>query len=385
MTEALEIDALALAQGLIRCASVTPVDEGALDLLQAALQDLGFTCHRLPFSDPGTAPVDNLYARLGDGQPNFCFAGHTDVVPPGEAAGWDIDPFAGEVRDQALHGRGAADMKGSIACFVAATARFLKRRGKNFDGSISLLITGDEEGPAVNGTVKVLDWMQANGESIAHCLVGEPTNPEQLGEMIKNGRRGSLNGFLAVTGIQGHVAYPHLAGNPVPRLLQMLERLDARRFNDASEHFQPTNLEITSIDVGSATTNVIPSQASARFNIRFNTAHSGASLSRWIEAQCAAVGGDYALDIQVSGEAFLTEPGGFTDLLLETIEAATGVRPVLSTTGGTSDARFIKDHCPVAEFGLTSQTMHKVNEQVPIADLETLTNIYERLLDKYFG
>jgi len=380
-----EVDTIALAQALIRCASVTPTDAGALDVLERTLAGLGFACHRLPFEAPGTAPVDNLYARYGTGRPHFCFAGHTDVVPPGDPETWANDPFAAALGEGMLHGRGAADMKGAIACFVAAAAAFLGGRGDDFGGSISLLITGDEEGPAVNGTVRMLDWLKRHEQAIDHCLVGEPTCPEQVGEMIKNGRRGSLNGKLTVRGTQGHVAYPHLADNPVPRLVRMLGRLAERRFNDENAHFQASNLEITSVDVGNATTNLIPGAASARFNIRFNTSHTGESLSRWLQAQCAAVGGDYDLEIAVSGEAFLTEPGPFTAQLSAAIEETTGIVPALSTSGGTSDARFIKELCPVVEFGLASQTMHKVDERVPLADLETLRRIYQRLLERYFA
>jgi succinyl-diaminopimelate desuccinylase len=385
MVNAAEIDAVALAQALIRCVSVTPADAGALDLLQGALEGQGFRCRRLPFEAPGTAPVDNLYARFGTGRPHFCFAGHSDVVPPGELGAWANYPFAGMVSDGILHGRGAADMKGAIACFAAAAGRFLARRGPGFAGSIGLMITGDEEGPAVNGTRRMLDWLKAQGEAIDHCIVGEPTNPARIGEMIKNGRRGSLNGRLTVRGVQGHVAYPHLADNPVPRLLRMLSRLTGRRFADASPHFQASNLELTSIDVGNAATNVIPAEARARFNIRFNVAHTGDSLSRWLNAQCEAVGGDYALEIEISGEAFLTEPGPFTELLAGAVEEVTGLRPELSTTGGTSDARFIKEHCPVAEFGLASGTMHKIDERVPLADMALLERVYERLLERYFA
>jgi succinyl-diaminopimelate desuccinylase len=385
MANAPEIDATELAQALIRCASVTPANAGALDVLQATLEGLGFVARRLPFEAPGTEPVDNLYARFGRGRPHFCFAGHTDVVPPGDHGAWANDPFAGEIADGMLLGRGAVDMKGAIACFTGAAARFLAARGPGFEGSISLLITGDEEGPAVNGTKRMLDWLAAHGETIDHCVVGEPTNPSRVGEMIKNGRRGSLNGRLTVKGVQGHVAYPHLADNPVPRLLRMLSRLAARRFDDASEYFQASNLEITSVDVGNTATNVIPAEARAAVNIRFNVAHTGASLSAWLRDECAAEGGDHELEISVSGEAFLTERGPFTDLLAEVIREVAGLEPELSTTGGTSDARFIKDHCPVVEFGLASTTMHKVDERVPLADMALLGRIYERLLERYFA
>ncbi len=380
MTNRAGVDALRLAGELIRCESVTPLEGGALDLLGDVLSGLGFVCHRLPFAE-----VDNLYARFGTTRPNFCFAGHTDVVPSGDPGEWKVPPFAGEVVDGMLEGRGAADMKGAIAAFAAAAAGLIEARGASLDGSISLLITGDEEGPAVNGTVKVLDWLGANGERLDHCLVGEPTNPTRLGEMIKNGRRGSLNAWITAHGAGGHVAYPHLADNPVPRLTRILRRLQDRRFHDGDDQFQATNLEVTAIEVDSSATNVIPGAARARLNIRFNTQHSGASLSEWLRRQCAAVGGENELEIQVSGEPFLTAPGDFTDLLIAAIEAETGIRPELSTTGGTSDARFIKDHCPVAEFGLISRTMHKVDERVAAADIEGLTRIYARILESYFA
>ncbi len=379
------IDALDLARALIRRPSVTPTDAGALDVLQTTLEGLGFTCHRLVFSEPGTDDVDNLYARRGAGRPNFCFAGHTDVVPVGDAAAWQADPFAAEVIDGTLWGRGASDMKAAIACFVAAAAGFLTARGNGFDGAISLLITGDEEGPAINGTEKVLAWLAERGEAIDHCLVGEPTNPGRLGEMIKNGRRGTLGGRLVVRGTQGHVAYPHLADNPIPRLLAMLDRLLARGFDDGNDHFQATNLEITSVDVGNAASNVIPAEATAAFNIRFNTSQTGADLCDWLRRECAEVGGDYDLNLRVGGEPFLTAPGDFTDLLRRAVTAETGVTPELSTTGGTSDARFIKHHCPVVEFGMVGRTMHKVDEHVAVADIETLTRIYGRVLRDYFG
>ena len=385
MDQELALEPAALAQALIRCPSVTPVDAGALDILQQALLRLGFRCHRLPFSANGTADVDNLYARFGTGAPNFCFAGHTDVVPAGEVADWSVDPFDAVTEDGFLYGRGAADMKEAIACFVTAAAQFLQRRAESFDGSISLLITGDEEGPAINGTAKVLAWMRQQGEVIDHCLVGEPTNPEALGEMIKHGRRGSLNGRLTVPGVQGHVAYPHLAENPIPRLLAMLSRLTARSLDRGNAHFPASNLEVTTIDVGNPTSNLIPAAARASFNIRFNTEHSGETLSGWLSEQCEAVGGEFDLDIAISGEPFLTEPGRFTELIRQTIEEVTGRAAVLSTTGGTSDARFIAAHCPVAEFGLVGRTMHKTDECVALADLAALAEIYERLLDRYFA
>ena len=374
---------LALARALIRCESVTPADGGALGVLQDALQTLGFTCHRLPFEEPGTAPVDNLYARRGEGSPNLCFAGHTDVVPTGDRAGWTREPFAGEIEDGVLYGRGASDMKGAIAAFVAAVARF--GTGGAGAGSISLLITGDEEGPAVNGTRKVLTWLEERGEALDACLVGEPTNPEELGEMVKIGRRGSLNGTLRVTGRQGHVAYPLLADNPLPRLVTLLDALLALELDQGTDHFQPSRFELTSIDVGNEATNVIPGAAVARFNVRFNDRHTGASLERTIRASLDATGKPYELATELSGEAFVTPPGRLSTIIAESVAAVTGMTPTLSTTGGTSDARFIKDHCPVAEFGLIGRTMHRTDECVPVDAVERLADIYLGVLERYFA
>ena len=368
-------DPLPLAQALIRRASVTPADEGALGVLADALTRLGFVCHPVRFGE-----IENLYARLGDSGPNFCFAGHTDVVPVG--SGWTVDPFGGELIDGHLYGRGAADMKGAIACFVAAVARRLE--AGPLPGSVSLLITGDEEGRAIDGTVKVLDWLARRGERLDACLVGEPTNPKRLGEMMKIGRRGSLNGRLTVYGTQGHSAYPHLADNPIPRLLRMLALLE-QPLDQGSEHFQASTIAITTVDVGNPATNVIPAQAKAGFNIRFNDLHSGRSLEEWLRRGFAAVGGDYELTIEVSGESFLTPPGLLSDLVAKAVKAETGLDCELSTTGGTSDARFIKDYCPVLEFGLVGLTMHKADERVALADLETLTRIYQSVLDGYFA
>ncbi len=374
---------LALARALIRCPSVTPEDAGALDVLEAALSGLGFACHRLPFEEPGTARVDNLYARRGDGRPNFCFAGHTDVVPTGERTAWTRDPFAAQVEDGVLYGRGASDMKGAIAAFVAALARFGECGASG--GSISLLITGDEEGPAVNGTRKVLDWLAARGETLDVCLVGEPTNPDEVGEMVKIGRRGSLNGTLRVAGRQGHVAYPALADNPLPRLVALLDALLALELDAGTDHFQPSRLELTSVDVGNEATNVIPGAAAARFNIRFNDRHTGASLEHALRACLDAVGEPYELATELSGEAFVTPPGRLSAIVAESVTAVTGMTPALSTTGGTSDARFIKDHCPVAEFGLIGRTMHRSDECVPVDALERLADIYLGVLERYFG
>ena len=378
------IDSVELAAAMIRCPSVTPADEGALDVLQAALEGLGFRCHRLSFSEPGAADVDNLYARIGEAAPNFCFAGHTDVVPVGDAAAWSVGPFEARLIDGALYGRGAVDMKGAVACFVAAAARLLAARGNGFEGSISLLITGDEEGPAVNGTAKVLDWLAERDEKLDACLVGEPTNPDRLGEMVKIGRRGSLSGRLTVHGVQGHVAYPQHADNPLPRLVRTLAALTEAVLDEGSEHFQPSNLEVTTIDVGNPVSNVIPARATATFNIRFNDTHSRASLTTWLSEICAARAGEHDLEIEPGGEAFLTPPGPLSAMIADAIEQVTGARPELSTTGGTSDARFIKNHCPVAEFGLVGQTMHKVDERVDVADLAALTEIYAAVLDAYF-
>ena len=379
------VDALELAQALIRCPSVTPADEGALDVLQSALEGLGFTCHRMTFSENGTADVDNLYARLGTDGPNFCYAGHTDVVPVGNEAGWTVDPFGGEVIDGTLYGRGATDMKGGIACFVSGMSRFLRNRSGKFNGSISLLITGDEEGPSINGTRKVLGWLAERNETLDACIVGEPTNPNKLGEMVKIGRRGSISGWLTVHGMQGHTAYPHLADNPLPSMIAMLGAITSEELDDGTDHFQPSNLQLTTIDVGNTATNIIPGEVQAAFNIRFNDLHTSESLMTWLKEKFDAIGGDYDVEFQITGEAFLTPPGKLSSLLSEAVEKTTGIKPDLSTTGGTSDARFIKDFCPIAEFGLISQTMHKVDECARLSDMEQLTNIYELFLDGYFA
>jgi succinyl-diaminopimelate desuccinylase len=380
--------ALQLAQGLIRCESVTPTDAGALDVLIEAVKPARFTFWRLNFKDDGTPPVDNLYARIGDGPPNLCFAGHVDVVPPGDASQWTHPPFAAEVADGRLYGRGASDMKGAIACFVAAALDYAKSRGRELDGSISLLITGDEEGPAVNGTRKVLAWMKDQGERLDHCIVGEPTNATRIGEAIKIGRRGSLNGLLKVTGTQGHVAYPHLANNPVRGLLKVLARIYDSPLDYGSAHFSPSNFEVTSIDVGNPTTNIIPSAAEARFNIRFNDRHEAGALQDLLRehARAALSASDlsFSLGFEPHAESFLTEPGPLDALMSEAVSEVTGLTPKLSTDGGTSDARFIKDYCPVIEFGLTTASIHKVDENAAIADLEQLTDVYRRFIALYF-
>jgi len=380
------LDPLDLAQSLIRCPSVTPVEGGALDLLEEVLGGMGFQCHRLTFSDEDTPDVENLYARLGTEAPNFCYAGHTDVVPVGDAAAWSVDPFAAEVIDGNLIGRGAADMKGSIAAFVAGLSRFIADRGgpAGLKGSISLLITGDEEDVAINGTRKVLDWMTQQGETLDACLVGEPTSNDTLADMVKIGRRGSLNGFLEVHGIQGHTAYPQLADNPLHHLVRVLHPLVEDPMDGGNAHFPPSSLQITTIDVGNPTTNVIPAKGQARFNVRFNDGYTSATVEQWVRERLDKAGAKYDLDIRVSGESFLCPPGPFSDLLSNAVENVMGKPPELGTTGGTSDARFIKDYCPIAELGLLNATAHKVDEQVPVAHLQQLTDIYQAVLQGYF-
>ncbi|MGJ8562934.1 MAG: succinyl-diaminopimelate desuccinylase [Alphaproteobacteria bacterium] len=379
--------AVSLAQDLIRRPSVTPIDAGAMDVLQARLSAMGFTCKRYPFGE-GEDRVDNLYARRGKTAPNFCFAGHTDVVPAGNTEKWTNAPFAGEVKDGLLWGRGAADMKGAIAAFTHALENLFED-GWEHKGSISFLITGDEEGPAINGTEKLLKAITAEGEIIDHCLVGEPTNPDALGDMIKNGRRGSLNAKVTVTGQQGHVAYPHRASNPVPVMMQVLTKLLARKLDDGNDFFQPSNLEVTSIDVDNSAHNVIPEIARAKFNIRFNTDHNGDGLEDWINRETALVAesfdGSIDMDLRCTGEAFLTQPCSFTKVLQDSVEKVTGRRPELSTSGGTSDARYITHYAPVAEFGLVGATMHQVDERVDVADIDTLTEIYKTVLQQYFS
>jgi succinyl-diaminopimelate desuccinylase len=383
MSEA-ALDSAALAAALIRRPSVTPKDEGALDIVAAALERLGFICHRLVFGNEGGDRVHNLYARCGSGRPNLCFAGHTDVVPTGATEAWSFDPFAATVRDGALCGRGAVDMKGAIAAFITAAQAFLGERGRGFTGSISLLITGDEEGAAINGTRKVLDWLKSRDEAIDACLVGEPTSAQALGDMIKIGRRGSMTGRLTVHGVQGHTAYPHLADNAAHRLVAMLHALTTAELDRGSEHFQPSTLQVSTIDIGNPASNVIPATASAVFNIRFNERWTSEALKSWLTERLDAVGGRYTLDISVSGESFLVSPGTLSDRLAEAIRHVTGRTPEFSTTGGTSDARFIQAHCPVVEFGLVGLTMHKVDERVELADLADLTQIYRTFLGLYF-
>ena len=376
------IDPIELAQALIRRPSVTPEDAGAMDVLQAALEGLGFACRRLRFGE-----IENLYARRGTDGPNLCFAGHTDVVPPGDEAAWRHGPFEGALVGGILFGRGAADMKGAIAAFAAAASQALADGEPR--GSISFLITGDEEGIAQDGTRRVVEALQIDEERIDHCIVGEPSSAETLGDMIKIGRRGSLNAVITAIGRQGHVAYPHRAANPVRPLVELLGRLQAHRLDDGYPQFQPSNLEVTTVDVGNGATNVIPARATARINIRFNPAHTGASLTRWLEAELAAAragfpGGELELQAHVSGEAFLTGPGAFVEVIQQACLETVGASPKLSTTGGTSDARFIRRICPVVELGLVGRSMHGVDEHASEADIRGLAGLYRRLIELYF-
>ncbi len=382
-------DALSIARDLIRCPSVTPADAGALAVLENLLKAVGFQTHRVTFSEPGTADIDNLYARIGDSAPHITFAGHTDVVPPGDEGAWTRGAFSGEVKDGFLYGRGAVDMKGGIACSAAAALQYLADHGGKPEGSISFLITGDEEDVAVNGTIKLLQWAAARGETFDHCVLGEPSNVETLGDCIKIGRRGSQSGTLYVEGIQGHVAYPHRASNPVPDISRLIVALSDEPLDHGSAQFQPSNLEFTSVDVGNSASNVIPGQARARFNIRFNDRHTQGSLRELVEARLAKAAGNRIKTHIVwepsNANVFVTKPGAFTDLAVAAIEDVTGVKPELSTSGGTSDARFISQYCPVIEFGLVGQTMHQVDERASVADIEKLTKIYRGILDRYFA
>jgi succinyl-diaminopimelate desuccinylase len=378
--------ALEITRALIAFPSVTPTDAGALPYLRDLFAEFGFRAEIVAFSSPGMASVDNLYARFGEAAPNLVFAGHTDVVPPGDASRWRFDPFAGAIADGCIWGRGASDMKGGLAASAAAALRFAAR--SDFEGSISFLITGDEEGPAVNGTVKLLEWALARGERFDHCIVGEPTSAAALGDTIKNGRRGSLTGRLTLAGRQGHVGYPHLADNPIHALAPILNALLTPALDAGTPDFDASNLEIVTVDVGNAATNVIPGEVRLVFNIRFNDLWTPQSLSAEIERRVAAAdpGGRAALRFDpTNAVAFLTPRGAFTDLVAKAIEDVTGRRPELSTKGGTSDARFIKNACPVVEFGLVGATMHAVDERAPVDDIEALSRIYERALELYFS
>ena len=404
-----------LAQALIRCPSVTPKTAGVFDVIEEFLVPLGFVAQRHTFHEEGFDPVENLYLRYGTQAPNFCFAGHTDVVPPGDEAAWNVPPFAAEIRGGELYGRGAEDMKGAIAAFMVAVREYLMsldeslrsadgtreprasatrggvggamrphRAEGTFKGSVSLLITQDEEGIAVNGTRKMLEWLKARGEVINACLVGEPTNPEVLGEMVKIGRRGSISFTLTVRGTQGHVAYPERADNPIPRLVKMLNALTHTPLDHGTEYFPPSHLEVTSVDVGNPTVNVIPASASAKFNVRFNDLHTGHSVENWVRELCKKFGA-FELTHRLTGEAFHTDKHTrLADILVAAISEVTGKIPVLSTTGGTSDARFIKDYCPVVEFGTTGRTAHMVDERVEVKTLEGLVMIYRKTLERFF-
>jgi succinyl-diaminopimelate desuccinylase len=386
-------DALSIAQALIRCPSVTPLDAGALGVLETLLKQHGFETHRVIFSEAGTADVDNLYARIGDSAPHVTFAGHTDVVPAGDEAAWSHGAFSGEVKDGFLYGRGAVDMKGGIACSVAAVLQYLAGHGgkprENGKGSISFLITGDEEAASINGTVKLLKWVADRGEKFDHCVLGEPSNQQEMGDCIKIGRRGSQSGTLVVDGVQGHVAYPHRASNPVPDISRLIVAISDQPLDHGSAQFQPSNLEFVSVDVGNGAFNVIPGQARATFNIRYNDLHTQASLRELVEARLATAAGNRIKARIVwepsNSNVFLTKPGAFTDLAVSSIEEVTGRKPELSTTGGTSDARFIASYCPVIEFGLLGQTMHQVDERASVKDMEQLTRIYRGILERYFG
>ncbi|MGE0288896.1 MAG: succinyl-diaminopimelate desuccinylase [Bradyrhizobium sp.] len=383
------IDALSITQALVRCPSVTPADAGALGVLEELLNAHGFAAHRVTFSEPGTADIDNLYARIGGEAPHITFAGHTDVVPAGDESAWTHGAFSGEVKDGMLYGRGAVDMKGGIACSVAAVLQYLKDHGGKPKGSISFLITGDEEDISVNGTVKLLQWVAARGEKFDHCVLGEPSNVEVLGDCIKIGRRGSQSGTLYVEGVQGHVAYPHRASNPVPDISRLIVALSDEPLDQGSAQFQASNLEFTSVDVGNTASNVIPGQARAKFNIRYNDLHTQQSLRDLVDARLTKACGN-RIKARIAWEpsnsnVFVTKPGPFTDLAVAAIEEVTGRKPELSTSGGTSDARFISSYCPVIEFGLVGQTMHQVDERTPVADLDKLTRVYRGLLDRYFA
>lgn len=375
------IDPAALTEDLIRCASVTPQEGGALQLLERLLTAHGFHCTRVDRGD-----VSNLFARWGQGK-TFGFNGHTDVVPVGDLKAWSVDPFGAEIRDGFLYGRGATDMKSGVAAFTAAAIDFVTESPP--DGSVVLAITGDEEGPAKDGTVALLDWMQTQGERMDHCLVGEPTCPDVMGDMMKIGRRGSMNGYFTITGVQGHAAYPHRANNPLPAMARLMDQLSTATLDTGTAHFDASTLAVVTIDTGNPATNVIPAQCRATVNIRFNDAHSGASLTDWLQEHANEVSKDFNLrvdlDVSISGESFMTPPGELSDLVARAVQVETNRTPVLSTSGGTSDARFMQHHCPVVEFGLVGKTMHQVDERVEIAQIHQLKSIYTRILRDYFA
>ena len=380
-------DELQLSKDLISFPSVTPVDGGAINYLSKKLKKLGFKCKILEFKDKKHPPIKNLYARLGSKQPNLCYAGHTDVVPPGNINDWSVNPFKPKVKNNRLIGRGANDMKSSIACFMSAVSQFLSKN-KKINGSISFLITGDEEAQAVNGTKKVVDYLIKKKEKIDFCIVGEPTNPTKLGQMIKIGRRGSLSGKLEIYGTQGHVAYPHLSKNPINSLVSICSQLKAKPLDNGNKHFQSSNLEFTSINVDNKAHNVIPARASTQFNIRYNNFHTAKTLKKKIisivKSICAKNKTKYKIDFLASGDSFLTKPGPTIQMAKKIIKKITKINPVFSTTGGTSDARFIKKIAPCLEFGLVNKTMHRVDESVSLSDLKKLTKIYKNILVEYF-
>ena len=385
-------DPVALAQALIRCPSVTPEEGGAITLLQSVLEPAGFTCHRLTFTAPGTPDVENLYARFGTAGgngPNLCFAGHTDVVPPGDEKSWTHPPFGAVIEDGMLWGRGAVDMKGAVACFAAAALGYIADKGGNIPGAISFLITGDEEGPSINGTAKLLDWLKARGERLDACVVGEPSSLDRLGDEVKIGRRGSLNGEIVVAGKQGHAAYPRSADNPVPKLARIIDRLSCHELDKGSASFEPSSLQVTVISVPNTATNVIPAEARAKLNIRYNDLWTRPKIEAHVralaEAAAAEVGARFTLAFSGTGDVFLTRPGPLVDTMMASIKSATGKAPGLSTGGGTSDARFIHFHCPVIEFGLLNTTIHQVDERCAVEDLRRLTAIYRGFIERYFG
>ncbi|MEZ5817551.1 MAG: succinyl-diaminopimelate desuccinylase [Hyphomicrobiaceae bacterium] len=382
-------DPVALTQALVRCPSVTPEEGGALTLLAEVLRPAGFSCHRMTMTEPGTPDVENLYARFGRGQPNLCFAGHTDVVPVGDESAWTRPPFGAEIHDGVLYGRGAVDMKGAIACFAAAALRYVAKHGHKPDFSISFLITGDEEGPSINGTMKVLDWMRQNGERIDACVVGEPSNPAALGDEIKIGRRGSLSGELVVRGKQGHAAYPQMAENPIPKLARLIDRLSTTPLDSGTPDFEPSSLQVTVISAPNTATNVIPGEARAKFNIRYNDLWRRPKVEGWVREQLDLAAKDvsarYDVTFSGTGDVFLTKPGPLVETMRRAVGDLTGRNPALTTNGGTSDARFIQAYCPVIEFGLVNETIHAVDERCPVADLVKLTDIYERFIEGYFA
>jgi succinyl-diaminopimelate desuccinylase len=381
-------DALSITRTLVQCPSVTPIEGGALGYLEGLLKAAGFAVHRAVFTEAGTPDIDNLYARIGEGSPCLVFAGHTDVVPPGNLADWTHPPFGAEIADGRLYGRGAEDMKGGVAASVAAVLAHLKAHGVPRKGSIAFLITGDEEGPAINGTVKLLAWAKARGEPMDHCILGEPTNVEAVGDVIKIGRRGSLTGHITVQGKQGHVAYPERAVNPIHGMTKLLTGLLATPLDGGTAHFAPSNLEMTTLDVGNPTSNVVPNEAKSTFNIRFNDTWTPQTLETEIRRRLDGAAGESirytAIFARTNAVAFVTEPGPFVTMVADAVAAITGRTPKLSTTGGTSDARFIKDYCPVLEFGLVGRTMHQIDENIGIADLEMLTRCYAQVLQEYF-